>query len=463
MSSISMLSVLENLHVSPTPDTISDSTSLPMTFMDIQHILTPPPHTALFFKLPLTKAEFIASIVPKLKHSLSITLGHFLPFAGNLIVYATNTTMPEILYVEGDYVKVTIAECNLDFNDLTGYHPRNCDKFYHLIPLLGNYVKTSNYVKIPVLSLQVTLFPNSGFSLVVTSHHCLTDASTLFCFMNAWASIAKCGSDESFLANGNLPFFGRVVVNDPERDKSSLMMAKVETLFDKEYYQPPKLSGPSDKVRGSFVLTRTFIDQLKNSVSTILPTLPYVSSFTVICAHIWCCLAKTFNEDGRQGFMFGVDARRRLDPPIPTSYVGNCIVDNMTIAKGTLLTGNEGFVTAAKLIGENLHKMLTGKHDILANKLIGEKLHEMATDKDGWPKRLVVVAGTPKVRYYDLDFGWGKPEKLEKLTLDHFFVYGGLAVSMDGGKLNQDVEIGVRLTATQMETFAFEFNKAPEA
>ncbi|KAI3743277.1 hypothetical protein L1987_60983 [Smallanthus sonchifolius] len=386
-----ILTVVEQSQVSPPPATVRD-TSLPLTFFDFLFLLAPPIHFLFFYDLPPTKVQFTETIVPNLKHSLLITLQHFFPYAGSLIVFPNRTRKPEICYVEGDSVKVTFAECNLDFHDLTGYHPRNCDKFYHLIPLLGDCSKISDFVKIPVFSLQVTIFPNCGVAIGMSIHHTLGDASTQFNFLKAWTSIARCGTDESFLANGTLPIYERL---------------------------------------------------LKKRVSTKLPTLPYASSFTVACAYIWCCLAQTRNDE-RQVLIIPIDCRTRLDPPIPAAYFGNCISGCMSIAKTTVLTEKEGFIAAAKLIGEDLHKLLTDKDGILKDKVRWEDLLS-----DGISTTLMSIGGTPKLKLYELDFGWGKPKKLDWISLDY-----GPSVSIDAGKESeQDFEIGVSLTATQMHAF----------
>ncbi|KAM0065389.1 putative anthocyanin 6''-O-malonyltransferase [Helianthus debilis subsp. tardiflorus] len=444
MASLPILTVLEQLQVSPPPALVSD-TSLSLTFFDIIYLLRPPIHFLFLYDLPLTKIQFNETIIPNLKHSLSITLQHFFPYTGNLIVFPNRTRKPEIRYVDGDSVKVAFAECNLDFHDLTGYHPRNCDKFYNLIPLLGECLKISDYVKIPVFSLQVTIFPDCGISIGMSIHHSLVDATTQFSFLKAWTSITRFGTDESFLANETLPIYERLIIN-PKRDEIFLERTKLEAF--NEDYQLPKLSGPTDKVRATFVLTRTFINQLKKLVTTKLPTLPYVSSFTVACAYTWCCLAHSHNDE-REAFLIPIDCRTRMDPPVPAAYFGNCIWGCIAIAKTTLLMGKEGFIEAAKLIGENLHKVLMDKDDIVKDELALENLFS-----DGVPTTIISIAGTPKLKLYDIDFGWGKPKKLERISLDY-----GASISIDAGKeSDQDLDIGVCLTATQMQDFVRVFN-----
>ncbi|KAI3795387.1 hypothetical protein L1987_38039 [Smallanthus sonchifolius] len=210
-----MLTVLENCRVSPPLATVGDK-SLPLTFFDAVWILFFPINQIFFYDFPHPKSYFLETIVPKLKHSLSITLQHFFPFAGNFILFPNpnrsfNGEKPEIRHVEGDSVTLTFAEYDLDFDDLTGNHPRECHKFYPLVPLLGQPSKVSDYVTIPLFSVQVTLFPNKGIAIGLTNHHCLCDASTRFNFLKAWISIAKQGTDELLLASGSLPFYERVI------------------------------------------------------------------------------------------------------------------------------------------------------------------------------------------------------------------------------------------------------------
>ncbi|PWA71001.1 transferase, Chloramphenicol acetyltransferase-like domain protein [Artemisia annua] len=446
---IPILTVLEQAHVSPPSATVANTT-LPLTFFDIIHLVRPPLHYLFFYELPLTKTQFVETIVPNLKHSLSICLQYFFPFAGNLFVFPTTDRLPEIRYVENDVVSFTSAECNLDFNDLTGYHPRNCDKFHHLVPLLGDYGTLSSHIKIPLFSVQVTLFANCGFSIGISVHHSLGDAGAIFSFLKAWTSITRFGNDEAFLANGTLPIYERTF-KYPNLEQSFLKMAKVETLFDKEYH-PPKLPDSTNKVRATFVLTRTLIDSLKKLVMTQLPTVPYLSSFTVACAYIWCCLAK-LRDDELQVFLIPMDCRTRMNPPIPSAYFGNCIWGSLSVAKTSLLTGKDGLTNAAKLMGENLHKTLNDEDGVVNDKVLkGDILPQ------GVPMTYMSISGTPKLKLYDVDFGWGKPKKFEKVSLDY-----SASISIDAGKeCDQDMEIGVCLTNEQMEVFVRNFHLGQE-
>ncbi|KAI7740968.1 hypothetical protein M8C21_006879, partial [Ambrosia artemisiifolia] len=438
--------VLERSRISPSQATIGHR-SLPLTFFDILWLLYPPNHHLLFYHFPHSKSYFMETVVPNLKHSLSITLQHYFPFVSNLVV---------VLSGENGFViaaKLIGEECTLDFNDLTRNHPRKCENFHQLVPSLGNAVRVSDYVTLPVFSVQVTYFPNSGISIGMTNHHSLGDASTRFGFLKAWTSVYESGGDHAFLTSGSLPIFDRLV-DIPKVYEDRLNQTKLEN-----FYQPRTFLGPSDRVRATFVLTRTHINGLKKHVLTKLPSLGYVSSFTVTCGYIWSCMVKSFvkmgekkGEDELEQFIIAVGCRSRLNPPLPASYFGNCSAPCIVTIKKVVLSGENGFVIAAKLIGEGISKMVNNKEGILKD---AARWH----DDFKIPARKIGVSGTPKFDFYDIDFGWGKPIKNEVVSID----YSG-SVSISACKESaQDLEIGVSFESMQMEAFAKIFNDGLES
>ncbi|CAI9286270.1 unnamed protein product [Lactuca saligna] len=216
MASLLILIVLEQSPVSPIQPTASQ-TYHSLMFFDLASLHIHPCHHFIIYELPLSK---------------------------------DGTRNPQIRYIEGDAVSVMIPESNMDFNNLVRNNPKACDKFYPFIPLLGKAEKVYDYVIIPLFSIQVTCFPNSGFSIGTTNHHGLGDASKHF--FEAWTSIARSGSNELFLANGTFPFYDRVI-NHPTLDEVYPKKAKVDTFSEK--YQPRCFSGLSDNVRTMLALT----------------------------------------------------------------------------------------------------------------------------------------------------------------------------------------------------------------
>ncbi|KAI3723510.1 hypothetical protein L2E82_35138 [Cichorium intybus] len=408
----------------------------------------PPVHQVFFYEFPHSREHFLETIVPNLKHSLSITLQHFFPFAGNLILFLNPNAekKPEIRHVEGDSVAVTVAECTLDFNDLTGNHPRKCDMFYPLVPLLGRVAKVSDYLTVPLFSVQVTLFPNSGISIGITAHHSLCDATTRSDFLKAWSSIAIHGTDELFLASGSLPFYERVIKYPSSLDELVLNIPGIPAI--NADYQPPPLVSHTDKVRATIILTQAHITRLKKWLSTQLTTPENVSSFSVACSFMWHCIAKShvrigerMGDDDVERFICVVGWRSRLDPPLPQTYFGNCIGPSITTTiKITLLAGNNGFLMAAELFRKALSETVKKKNGVIED---GETVIKSAFA----PVPTFNVVGTPKIKLYDLDFGCGKPKKHETISIDRLSM-----ISVDASKESPaDFEIGVSLPAKQMD------------
>nr|XP_043633028.1 malonyl-coenzyme A:anthocyanin 3-O-glucoside-6''-O-malonyltransferase-like [Erigeron canadensis] len=443
------LAVLESCRISPPPATVGER-SLQLTFFDLTWLQFFPINQLFFFDFPSSRTHFIETIVPNLKHSLSITLQHFFPFAGNLITFPNQnkSKKPEIRYVEGDSVSVTFAESSHDYHDLSGNHPRPCNKFYELVPPLGHATKVSDFVSIPLFSVQVTLFPKSGISIGLTNHHTLCDASSRFDFLKAWTSIAKHSKDDVFLANGSLPFYDRAIKYPNSLDEIYANQPGIETLNAE--YQPAHPSANTEKVRATVVLTKSNINQLKTFVSANLPKLEYVSSFSVACAYTWSCIAKSAaeigekkSEDDLERFICPVDWRTRLNPPVPQTYFGNCVglCDSDKI-QSTIIAGNTGFLKAVEVFGKAISRTLKNKDGMLK-------------DAETWlvrgfePVPTIGVAGTPKVKIYDTDFGWGKPSKYETISID----YNG-SLSVNGCRDSpEDIEIGLSLDAKQMDAF----------
>ncbi|KAI7752960.1 hypothetical protein M8C21_026701 [Ambrosia artemisiifolia] len=444
-----MLTIIEKCRISAPANTVGER-SLPLTFFDLIWLLLPPVHQLFFYDFPHSKSYFIDTILPNLKHSLSITLQHFFPFACNLIVFSsseTNVRKPELRHVEGDSVALTFSECHdLDFHDLKSNHPRDCNKFHPLVPQLGNAFKSSSgFVKMPVFSIQVTIFPNSGITIGLTNHHSLCDARTRHQFLMGWASIAKHGNDELLLASGTLPYYDRVIEYPNSLDE--IILPPIRTLD--ENYNVPQLVPQTDVVRSTIVLTRTQINWLKKWLLVQRPTLKYVSSFVVACGFVWSCIAKSrVLIKGKKGeyeverFGCVADWRARFDPPLPQTYFGNCGRFCVAITKTTLIAGSNGFTNAVELLGTAIMEAVNNKQGVLK-------------DATTWLKKAfsqvpaIGVAGTPKHNVYDVDFGWGRPKKYETISLDF-----GDSISVNASnESSDDLEVGLCLPAKQMDAF----------
>ncbi|KAF5481182.1 hypothetical protein F2P56_001854 [Juglans regia] len=444
--------VLEQNQVAPPPNSVP-TTSLPLTFFDIPWLLCPPMQRLFFYDLPQPTNHFVQVILPSLKHSLSITLQHFFPFAADLIC-PPQPLKPHLLYAEGNSVPLTIAECADDFRQLIANCPRDVRELHPFVAQLPPArVSSDNTRVIPLMSMQVTVFPNKGICIGITFCHVTADGRAFHHFIKSWASIFRSRGDLTFLATSP-PLHEKAVIKD---------LNGLEPIFLEEWWKWASTWKEEDsvlihdilanKVRATFVLGRAHIENLKHRVTsectTDLKPL-HTSTFVVACALIWVCLIKSqnggvsnfANNDKLYYFNFVADCRNRVEFPIPSTYFGNCLAICFVSLAGSELVGETGFFKAVKVIGDRVSELESGALRGAERWLLDWKeISELG--------RLVTVAGSPRLGIYDTDFGWGRPKKSEVVQID---VSGAISLAEcrdeDGA-----IEVGLSLSRTRMNSF----------
>lgn len=422
--------------------------TLPLTHFDIPFLQSEPNQILIFFDFSCSKQHFLETILPSLQKSLSTTLALFLPLAGNILL-PSNSGMPVIRYVSGDSVPLTVDQSDQDFCYLSGHHQRVADEFYPSVPDLPPATKVGDAISVPIIAFQITLFPHQGICIGFTISHVVGDGSSMVNLVKSWALINRLGED-FYRTDGELvPVLDRNLVPDPQDLKSkawnfvknSLPLQLTPTTF------------PINRVRSTFILTKDQVQSLKNYASTHVPNSNHVSSLAVICAHIWTCEAKS--DGGGDGdedpffFMIPADCRRRLDPPLPAAYFGNCVVGAIAESRRGVLKRKEGFLTAVESVVEAIRRILYGEEGIV--------------ERAKWPlnfaefggKCAMAVAGSPRFDFYEADFGWGMANKHEYVHLDR---ERSISVSksreFEGG-----FEIGLSRRKVEMDVFQSAFHQ----
>lgn len=204
--------IVEQWQVAP-PSSAPTELLLPLLYSDIVFLSQSPIDLVLFYSLPCSKSHFLDTIVPKLKNSLSLTLKHFTPLAGNITFPLTSPTMPVSHYLNGDTISLTVAVSDADFNHHSGNLSRD---FNHFVAPLPPLTYLSDSIKFSVAAIRVTLFPDQGICIGITQHHAIGDGSTMVHFINMWASISKLNGDSHLLASKYLPFYDRSGFQDAD-------------------------------------------------------------------------------------------------------------------------------------------------------------------------------------------------------------------------------------------------------
>uniref|UniRef100_A0A1J3CFT1 Coumaroyl-CoA:anthocyanidin 3-O-glucoside-6''-O-coumaroyltransferase 1 n=1 Tax=Noccaea caerulescens TaxID=107243 RepID=A0A1J3CFT1_NOCCA len=210
-------------------------------------------------------------------------------------------------------------------------------------------------------------------------------------------------------------------------------------------------------VRATFTISRNQIDNLKHWVTEQSTIQSHVSTFVVTLAFAWVSLIKTLvqdsetearEEDKDQVFhlLINVDCRNRLKctEPIPPTYFGNCMAPAIVSVKKRVLLGENGVLAASDAITARIKEMLSS--DLLKTAPTwGQGVGKWVMSR--FPTS---IAGAPKLGMYDMDFGLGKPCKVEMVHIET----GGSIAFSDSRDGSNGVEIGIALEKKKMDAFA---------
>lgn len=469
MASSQNIKIHDNFRVAPPAST--QQTSLSLAFFDLFWLRFHPVERIFFYTLPTPLSHpstFFTKLVPALKTSLSHTLHHFPPLAGN-VVWHNDSPNPIVQYSPGDAVSFTVAESDADFNHVVDKTtPHEASESRCLVPHLESSDSHAS-----IVSIQITLFPNRGFSIGISTHHAVLDGKSSTVFLKAWASLCQQLNDEPSespsLPKKFEPFFDRSVIKSPSEYGLTFTNNWTETLTNLFPHEnsdgrclkllpfPPRVE---DQVRATFTLTRADLDKLrkkilskwdiveKESESEVISKPATLSTFVLTNAYVLVCIAKAFDrvEKGKHKFGFGftVDCRARLEPPIPENYFGNCVWGLLTDTEPLDFVKEEGVVFVAKGIYSKIKMMLDegifhGANSVLAR---------YKTLASGGVE-ILGMAGSNRFGVYEIDFGWGKASKVEIMSIDRALTIG-LA---DSREESGGVEVGLVLNKHVMHEF----------
>jgi len=450
------------------PATRRTPTSLPLTFLDLPFAGPIYAKRLFFYPFPHSTNHFCKTTLPSLKQSLSCTLQHFFPLAGHLIS-PPPPQKPFIRCTEEDSVSFTFIESSADFNHLSNKHRlKNLKENNHLAPILTHKTRIEDINDIdndtftlPLLALQVSVFPNHGVCIGVTYCHVM-DGNGCNHFMKSWSFLHQ-GGDVAELKSP--PCFDREVLRDP-RGLEDLILRDYFFIRKSWKFRLIAQSKSTGEHEDSFKVIISFgkeeIDGMKKWVmnqwkknDNEINVPKFLSKFVVTSAFVWASMVKAINrtDDGDEKdeyFCFTCDCRDRLEYPIPEGYFGNCVVSKSATMKRKDMKGKNSFVDAVKVI----------------EKAVNEIKSEPLKDVEDWFEltktmymsgNQLFLHGSPKFNVYETDFGFGRPVKVEMV---HAFQGVSLAESGDG---EGGLEFGLVLKSEEFEYFSSLIQQGLEA
>jgi Transferase family len=428
--------------VAPLPGTTPNYASLPFTFLDVFWLLLPPVDRLFFYPYRHPTTHFMSSFLPSLKHSLSHALTTYYPLAGGYRRKPGTDNMIEHYYEEGDAVSFTVVECvdgHGRFEDLVSERERDVSQLECLVPQLS---KPENDKELqPLLAVQVTVFPEQGIVIGTSIHHTACDGATSMQFMHSWAESCLSGGPVS----SQVPIFDRSLVPDPT-NLYSLFYNQVQNVLKSSPGVSMFGKSPSELVIATFTFDQQHIQMLKQLVSAKAEernSIFHCSTIVVVFAYVWTCFVRAKGIDRSKKACVGIpaDLRARAQPPIPAEYFGNCVGLCLASADVTGLLGCDGIMVAAEAIGKAIAR--------LSNKLKSAQnwMQEYDAASAGGP--ILTVAGSPKFKVYDVDFGLGRPMKVEVVSATKT---GAMSVAESRDEQG-GIEIGIAFSKAEMECF----------
>ncbi|XP_066367837.1 malonyl-CoA:anthocyanidin 5-O-glucoside-6''-O-malonyltransferase-like [Miscanthus floridulus] len=413
--------------------------SIPLTFFDVKWLHLPPVERVLLYRL--SPDADVPAILSALRTSLSQALRAFYPMAGHVRM-PTEGRRHELSYSPGDAVPFTTAEYDVDIDHLIADDSVPV-QVAALAPLVPRLPKGR-----AVLAVQATLLLGRcrGLAVGVTVHHTTCDGAGSTHFLHTWAAAA--GADEQHrrqVPPPQPPVIDRELIPDPRGlyDIYLSSMPPMVSQDDFEFVLGKHQDPGEDKALATFTLSQQLLQSIKSAVADeaarrgmVMP--PRCSSILATYGFIWSCYcqvrrAAAAAKTNMSYFLFSVDQRSRLKPPVPDKYFGNCCCPAIATAPTDEVAagGMVGLFAACAAVEEEVREGAQERWDACVVRV-----------KEAVANGTLSVAGSPRFRVYDLDFGFGRPAKVDMVS-----VAKTGAISVADARAGGGVEVGISLPA----------------
>lgn len=391
------------------------------------------PYLAFYYnqKLLFYKGADFDDMVNKLKDGLGVVLEEFYQLAGKLgkdedgvfrVEYDDEMEGVEVLEAAAD--DITIADLMVEEGSGT--------LMKELVPFNG--ILNLEGLHRPLLAVQFTKL-NDGLVIGCALNHAILDGTSTWHFMSSWAEICRGANSISVP-----PFL--------DRTKARNTRVKLDLALPSTDAAPS--NGDATPLREKiFRFSEETVDKIKSIVNSNPPSdgcKPF-STFQSLSTHIWCHVthARKLKPEDYTVYTVFADCRKRVDPPVPDSYFGNCIQAIFTVTAAGLLMENPPEFGAATIIQKAINA-----HD--ANTIDGRNKEWETSPKIFQFKdagvNCVAVGSSPRFKVYEVDFGWGKPESVRSGSNNRF---DGMVYLYQGKGGGRSIDVEITLEAEAME------------
>ncbi|VAI70201.1 hypothetical protein VPH35_121121 [Triticum aestivum] len=449
---MSMARVLRTSVVAPSPSpggAALPERSLPLNHMDAMWLHTSPVERVFLFHRADQHDDAMDVLLSNLQDSLSEALRSFYPLAGRLRITPDTPNRHELHYQPGDGVSFTVAEYDhVGVDKLATDEPTELARIAPLMPRLPEGGA--------VLALQVTLLRRGGLAVGVTVHHAACDGACSTHFLHTWAWAA---ASRGATIAPELPVIGRTFIRD--RDDLYDAFAAPRPYRDRVGKLLRSPDAVVDKLLATFVLSEDLLRRIKDTVAReaarrgVSPLPPPPTSTVATYGFIWHCYYRSKESsagggnDDRAYAVFAADHRARLDPPVPATYLGNCLGLCFATAgkKEITAAGAGGLLAACSAVAAAIDEA-TRPRGGDGGRGSWDACLERVVEAYGAGVPLT-LAGSPRFRVYDVDFGFGRPAKVDIVSVART---GAMSVAEGRGGAG-GTEVGISLPPDGMHRF----------
>ncbi|KAG0546532.1 hypothetical protein BDA96_01G002400 [Sorghum bicolor] len=368
--------------------------------------------------------------------------------AGHVVMPTPTERRHQLSYRPGDAVPFTTAEYDVDIDHLIADDDSAPVQVAALAPLVPHLPKGR-----AVLAVQATLLLGGrGLAVGVTVHHTTCDGAGSTHFLHTWAAAAAgAGHRQLPPPQAQPPVIDRELIPDP-RGLYDMYLRSMPPVVSQDGFEfvLGKYQDPGeDKALATFTLSQQLLQSIKSAVADEaarrgMVTPPRCSSILATYGFIWSCYsqvrrAKTSKSNNTSYFLFSVDQRSRLKPPVPDKYFGNCCCPAIAraptdeVAAGGMVGLFAACAAVAAAVEEEVREGAQERWDAC-----------VARVKEAVANGTLSVAGSPRFRVYDLDFGFGPPAKVDMVSVAKT---GAISVADARPGGGGGVEVGISLPA----------------
>ncbi|KAL5715935.1 hypothetical protein ACHQM5_017689 [Ranunculus cassubicifolius] len=420
------ISIKETIFISPSSPPFDQDHILPLSHLDNDRNVQV---NFRYVRAYANKTNPVNSSDPVnvISDSLSKALVHYYQFAGTLRRRSTDSRL-ELSCAAGDTAPVIHATSNRSLNSLN-YLENPADPF--LEELVPDPSPTDSLLH--PFTLQVTVFQCGGFTLGASIHHSMCDGMGSTQFFNVMAEFARGGDGNELTLK---PVWNRASLLGP-RDPP-----RVEVPFHEFLCLGNEFSGysrPSEEVvRECFDVKDECLERFKTSLR-VESGLKF-TTFEALGAFIWRARVKASKvpETEKVKFVYSINIRRILNPPLPFGYWGNgCVAMYAQITAKDLL--EQPLWKTAQLINKSKHNT---SDEYVRSFIDFQELHYAEGITAG--KEVSGFTDWRHLGHSTVDFGWGGPVTVLPLSR-HLLGSSEICFFLPYSSVNEGEEDGFRV------------------